>query len=408
MADQECGPVRAVTWSELFPWLSLVRCFRLAVGFRVLVLSALAIVLTSLGWWLLGWVFCSASAPPPSGAALWGDLGRTVPEPFGLPGLNQSCDLSVVQGGAGPLVAVWARFSVPFWQFFQGPPLRVSALACFVLSGLWGLAVWAFCGGAITRIVAVQLACEERLSWTAVLRHASRKWLAYFSAPLFPLMGVLLAAVPMCILGFLMRVEFGLFVVAVVWPLLLVGGLLMTLLLLGLAFGWPLMWATISSEGTDSFDALSRSYAYVFERPLHYAFYALVVSVLGSLGWLLVWYFAAAVIGLPYWAAGWGAGASTIQAIGSPADTLGGLGRAGVWFIHLWTGVVKLGAVSFLFSYFWTSATAIYFLLRRDVDSTEMDEVYLEEETQSYGLPPLKTDGAGAPVMGSVSPADEE
>jgi hypothetical protein len=159
------------------------------------------------------------------------------------------------------------------------------------------------------------------------------------------------------------------------------------------------MWATISSEGTDSFDALSRSYAYAFQRPLHYAFYALVVSLLGALGWLLVWYFATAVIGLTYWATGWGAGASTIDAIGTGGAALGSMGRAGVWFIHVWTGVVKLVAVGFLFSYFWTAATAIYFLLRRDVDATEMDEVYLEGEEQICGLPPVKADAVGAPVV---------
>ena len=82
----------------------------------------------------------------------------------------------------------------------------------------------------------------------------------------------------------------------------------MALLLLGLLFGWPLMWATISAEGTDSFDALSRSYAYVFQRPLHYLFYALVAGVIGWLGWLLVQNFAAGVVWMGYWAAGWGSG----------------------------------------------------------------------------------------------------
>ena len=83
----------------------------------------------------------------------------------------------------------------------------------------------------------------------------------------------------------------------------------MALLLLGLIFGWPLMWATISTEGTDSFDALSRTYAYVFQRPLRYLFYAVVAALLGWLGWLLVENFAAAVVWLALWAASWGSGA---------------------------------------------------------------------------------------------------
>jgi hypothetical protein len=54
-----------------------------------------------------------------------------------------------------------------------------------------------------------------------------------------------------------------------------------------------------------------------------------------------------------------------------------------------------------MFSYFWTATTAIYFLLRRDVDATEMDEVFLDEDQgePAEGLPSLRTDEAGAPVV---------
>jgi hypothetical protein len=72
---------------------------------------------------------------------------------------------------------------------------------------------------------------------------------------------------------------------------------------------------------------------------------------------------------------------------------------------------VKLLAVGFLFSYFWSASTAIYLLMRRKVDSTEMDEVALDDEQETtYGLPPLKTDSAGVPVVGDEgeSPDGEE
>ena len=159
----------------------------------------------------------------------------------------------------------------------------------------------------------------------------------------------------------------------------LAAGLLMALLLLGLLFGWPLMWATISAEGTDSFDALSRSYAYTFQRPLHYLFYAAVAGLIGWLGWILVQNFAASVVWMSYWAAGWGCGADQIDLIINGGNGLSSsAARAGL--IRFWAGCVKLLAVGYLFSYFWTAATAIYFLLRRDVDATEMDEVYLDAD----------------------------
>jgi hypothetical protein len=190
----------------------------------------------------------------------------------------------------------------------------------------------------------------------------------------------------------------------------LVGGLLMMALLLGLLFGWPLMWATISTEGTDSFDALSRSYAYVFHRPLHYLFYAVVAGLLGYLGWLLVSNCAAAVVALTYGAAGWGSGPERMEAIAKGTVDLGYAGVAGAVLIRFWVGCVKVLAVGFLYSYFWTASTAIYFLLRRNVDATEMDEVHLDEqeEPQPHALPPIKTDAAGAPVIdeGGEDPED--
>ena len=44
---------------------------------------------------------------------------------------------------------------------------------------------------------------------------------------------------------------------AIFWPISLLGCFGIAVLLLGLLFGWPLIWPTISTEGTDSFDGLS-------------------------------------------------------------------------------------------------------------------------------------------------------
>jgi hypothetical protein len=63
-----------------------------------------------------------------------------------------------------------------------------------------------------------------------------------------------------------------------------------------------------------------------------------------------------------------------------------------------WVGVVRSIATAFSYSFFWCLATAIYFLLRQDVDQTEFDEVYLEDAEEPYGLP-LKPDKHGVPTV---------
>ena len=65
--------------------------------------------------------------------------------------------------------------------------------------------------------------------------------------------------------------------------------------------------------------------------------------------------------------------------------------------MRFWTDCVKLAATGYLFSYFWTAASAMYLLLRHSVDATETDEVVLDEEEQAAALPPLAA--TAAPVV---------
>ncbi len=180
----------------------------------------------------------------------------------------------------------------------------------------------------------------------------------------------------------------------------LVVGLVIVIFLIGLLFGWPLMWPTISAEGRDSFDALSRSYSYVYQRPLHYLWYALVASVLGVLGAIVVRYFVAAVLYLTAWAVSWGAGNAVLGDMTEAAPLAASI-------LAFWTGAVQVVAVGFIYTFFLCAMTVIYFLLRYDVDGTEMDEVFVEEQTDQFGLPPISTDAAGVATIADAAPEDE-
>jgi hypothetical protein len=214
----------------------------------------------------------------------------------------------------------------------------------------------------------------------------------------------LIAVIPVAILCLLLKIDIGVLLVGIIWPVVLLCGLLLAILLVGLLFGWPLMWPTISAEGTDSFDALSRSYSYTYQRPVHYLFYAAVAGVLGMLAWVVVLIFAHGVITFSYWAASWGSGTDRIQEIRQIAGASPGVAGHGIFdlgsrAIGFWVRVVKYLAVGFLFSYFWCAATYIYFLLRQAVDATEIDEVAVEEEAEAYGLPPMTSEPGGIPQV---------
>jgi ABC-type antimicrobial peptide transport system permease subunit len=61
-----------------------------------------------------------------------------------------------------------------------------------------------------------------------------------------------------------------------VWPLVLLGAVVLAILAIGVVAGWPLMVAAVGVERGDSFQAISTSFSYLYQRPLHYAFYSLV------------------------------------------------------------------------------------------------------------------------------------
>jgi hypothetical protein len=65
------------------------------------------------------------------------------------------------------------------------------------------------------------------------------------------------------------------------FPLIIIGGIAIAVVLLGLV-GYPLMYTTISVEGSDTFDAISRSYNYVFQAPWNYLWYWFVALVYGA------------------------------------------------------------------------------------------------------------------------------
>ena len=63
--------------------------------------------------------------------------------------------------------------------------------------------------------------------------------------------------------------------------------------------------------------------------------------------------------------------------------------------------------MAFLYGLFWCMASSIYLLLRKDVDDTEMDEIFIVDERRTYELPPLKSDEQGIPQVQKPTPVDE-
>src|SRR5205807_3874845 len=117
--------------------------------------------------------------------------------------------------------------------------------------------VWGLFGGAITRMASVQVARGEKISMREALRFVRARYVSFLCAPLIPLVFIAVVVIGLSIYGFFFMIPaLGEIVVAGIgWFLVLLAGLMMAIVLVGLV-GWPMMYATISAEGSDSFDAI--------------------------------------------------------------------------------------------------------------------------------------------------------
>jgi hypothetical protein len=132
---------------------------------------------------------------------------------------------------------------------------------------------------------------------------------------------------------------------------------------------------------------------------------------------MIVAHLSASVIDLSYWATSWGANLGSVDqprievlqgvAVDKETSSESMLSFAQNT-IGFWNGLVRTIAAAFLYGLFWCMASSVYLLLRKEVDDTEIDEIYIVDERRTYELPPLKSDEQGVPQVQTPQPVDED
>jgi hypothetical protein len=441
MAEEKVT-LRELNYRELLPWLIIFRAFGVAIDPKKLVLAAAGVLAMATGWFLLGRVFTGLSGSPQVEQQAgdisqwpWQERDWKAVSVSATPAGPPKEGLAVLEELLhDPLHTLWQlatdwravlrpvqQLIRPFRDVFSRTGTFMSVVFAFV-AGLWAVVVWAIFGGAITRIAAVQLAREEKIGLGESLKFSTSKFLSFFGAPVIPL-GFTAVFALLCMIGGWISLIPGIgpLFAGVLWFLPMLAGFVMAIIIVAWAAGWPLMYSTISVEGSDAFDALSRSWAYAFQRPWHYLFYALAAAAFGSLCLSFVRVFADLLVYTSAWAVAWGSGSELVgQLLYYAPDASGwrdsisevaaptGATRVGAILAAIWLNAAFLLLVGFVYSYFWSASTAIYYLLRRVVDNTELNEVYLEGAEDDYGMPagepaPAVTAGAAATPGGAAS-----
>ena len=379
----ESSSTEEIAWSRLFPWIRIFRGVGFSIDGRKLILAALGLVVLHLGWEGLDRLFpASSQLTPPvltdgqsylptKGHEFVGSLWAI---PFHL--------IEPARYVVGPFLAVFST-EVDGWAFLHA-----------VCASVWTIVVWGFFGGAICRIGVLQAAQGRRISLFKSLKFAAAHCLTLTLSPLSPFLGVALVAIFGSLFGLLYRLpeSIGPTFAGILLFMPLLGGLVIAIIVTALAVGWPLIHATVAVEAEDGFDALSRSYAYVHQRPGRYAAYALLAWLTGCFGLLFVQVFARVVLHLGQWSLSFTA----------PPDLLAGLfgtspsqnSSTAVSLHSAWIYGLSLLVRGWVFAYFWTAAGIIYLLLRRDVDGTDLHLVAIEEPPTPEPAPadPVKPD----------------
>ncbi len=406
----------------------LGRAFGVSISIPVLILSVAALAVIPLGWQLGGMLFVGSEAMENEiDENPLRDLVKAKSQTGFISPVNdqsesrgwvkeQEEDASSLWSGPwngitrslaperGTISGVYTELVEPATKFFDRDA-GWNELALYTLGGLWTLLVYALFGGAISRIAVVQLGRGERVSLTDSLRHSIRKLRSYFMAPLFVIIASVLLALLIAVPSLLIRASgWGSVAVGVIWVIILILAAAMAVLLVVLSFGWPLMWGAISAEETgDVFEATSRSFSYTIQRPLKYACYVIVALIIGGLGWWLVDLVTNQVVDLALWSASWGGGFENVNALASESATLTSSGAIGANIINFCNDVVRYLVVAYTFSFFFAGFAAIYLLLRKDADQTELDEVYMSSEEAQFELPQLHE-----PAESEASASEEE
>lgn len=257
------------------------------------------------------------------------------------------------------------------------------------------IAVGSIAGGAICRCAALDFSQGAKPGFTETISFSLSKFKGLLIAPLLPVAIMLTIGSMIFLLGLIGNIPIvGEIVIAIGLLPAFVIGLVLSFALIGTIAGSTLMYPAIAYEGSDGFDAISRSFAYIFARPLSMFSYSLIASIYGAFCHLLVRFFAFLLLIITYSLIALGlsisqGGMEKLAAIWPKPGFFNLLGTteamAGNWsqslaafLIHLSVMLPVLVVAAFVISFHFCACTIIYALLRRNVDNTPINEVYTQ------------------------------
>jgi hypothetical protein len=275
-----------------------------------------------------------------------------------------------------------------------GWALRYHFLYCIIFFVI-KLAVISIAGGSLCRITALQFARGEKPGLTEALSFSTKKISSFFAAPLVPAGIIIFIGLLMFLLGLTGNIpRAGELLIGIFMLLALITGALIVIVLIGTLAGFNLMFPAVAYDGSDCFDAISRSFSYVYSKPWRMGFYTAIAAVYGAICYTFVRFFAFLLLLVTRWflqlgiwvknssnevnklTAIWPEPSFT-NLLGSPASTMANWSQSIATFLVYLVLLVVIGLlVAFVISFYFSANTIIYSLMRNRVDNTALEDIF--------------------------------
>lgn len=453
--SQQPSEVRRIVWSEALPFSHLFRGFGLATDFNKIALAAVAVLAIYLGGRILdgAWQLNGDGKH----LAVVGADGINEFNIYHTSRFNRETTLDWLhQVGKKPeskRVGVFTLFmsqargvvyeltsaaigldpgrvvratmkavALKAWMFNLHPIFAILFTFLVVLPA------WAYFGAAICRIAALQATRGEPISIGQALGFARDKFFTFYIIPIVPLAGLVLIKVAFGVAGLVGAIPLvGTILVPLFWFVAIGAGIVMGLLLIGAVLCGPLTYPALAVESTDAFEGWSRTLSYVHYiwRTVLYYGLALVygaicfsfVKLAARVGLVLVGMFVSPGMNVGDASGPKGDVADKLKVMWQ-APTLDfstpfygqvgnvpltGASTIGRFLIAGWTFLLVAAVAGWLISYFFSSSTLIYLLLRRDADQVDLEEVYLDDDALDDQVAPATPEPAASAAPASIA-----
>jgi KaiC/GvpD/RAD55 family RecA-like ATPase len=275
-----------------------------------------------------------------------------------------------------------------------GWALRYHFLYCIIFF-IIKLTVISISGGSLCRITALQFARGEKPGLSEALSFSTKKFLSFFATPLVPAVIIIFIGLVVFVFGLIGNIpRAGELIIGIFMLLALIAGALIAIVLIGAITGFNLMFPAVVYDGSDCFDAISRSFSYVYSKPWRMGFYTAIAAVYGAICYTFVRFFAFLLLWATRWflqlgifgdnnklAMIWPEQPSFVSLRVSPdLQQLIWSEWIAAILVYLVLSIVVGLLVAFIISFYFSANTIIYSLMRNRVDNTALEDIYTHFE----------------------------